>query len=66
MTRPGCFNRPPLRESHQAQDGYHQNMASRIPRMVQVPHRNTTDCQFTKLNPNYAGCTGCCHQEPAK
>ncbi len=38
---------------------------TRLPRIVQIPHVMTTDCQFTKHNPTDAGCTGCNHQSKA-
>jgi hypothetical protein len=36
---------------------------SRLPRIVRIPHQMTTDCQFTKLNPEDPGCAGCNHQK---
>ncbi len=35
---------------------------TRLPRIVQIPHVMTTDCQFTKHNPTDPGCAGCNHQ----
>lgn len=58
----GCHNRPPFREWHMAQDGYtasRPDADTRTPRMVKVPHRLTTDCQYTKHNPNDPQCAGC-------
>jgi len=63
----GCHNRPPFRDWHHAQDGYwpmsKPEAGTRLPRIVQVPHRNTTDCQYTKLNPTDQACQGCKHQQ---
>lgn len=63
----GCHNRPPFRDWHHAQDGYHRmskpEAGTRLPRIVQIPHVMTRDCQYTKLNPTDAGCTDCCHRE---
>ena len=65
----GCFNRKKFSESYPAQNGYwpmsKPEAGTRLPRIVQVPHRNTTDCQYTKHNPTDAGCTGCNHQSKA-
>jgi hypothetical protein len=49
-----------------AQDGYtssRPDASTRLPRMVKVPHRNTTECQYTKENPADPACAGCCHQK---
>lgn len=35
---------------------------TRLPRIVQIPHQMTRECQYTKHNPTDAGCTGCNHQ----
>lgn len=63
----GCYDRPPMRETYPVQDGYwppsRPDSGTRLPRIVQTPHRNTTDCQFTLHNPTDAGCAGCCHRE---
>ncbi len=63
----GCHSRPPFKPWHHAQDGYHPmskpEAGTRLPRIVQIPHRNTTDCQYTQLNPTDPGCAGCCHQK---
>ena len=45
-----------------AQDGYTSSKPdadTRTPRMVKVPHVMTTDCQYTKHNPNDPQCAGC-------
>ncbi len=63
----GCMNRPSMKDWYHAQDGYWQmskpEAGTRLPRIVQIPHVMTTDCQFTRLNPEDPGCTGCCHQK---
>jgi hypothetical protein len=69
MKHHGCHNRQPFKPWHHAQDGYHPmskpEAGTRLPRIVQIPYRNTTDCQFTRLNPNDPGCAGCTHQKKA-
>lgn len=66
MKRHGCYDRQPLRDWHHAQDGYwpmsKPDAASRLPRIVQIPHVMTRECQYTLHNPTDAGCTGCKHQ----
>lgn len=63
----GCMNRPPMKDWYHAQDGYWQmskpEAGTRLPRIVRIPHRNTTDCQYTQLNPTDPGCAGCNHQK---
>ncbi len=63
----GCHSRPPFKPWHHAQDGYHPmskpEAGTRLPRIVQIPHVMTTDCQFTRLNPEDPGCAGCNHQK---
>lgn len=62
----GCHSRPPFNDWHHAQDGYHRmskpEAGTRLPRIVQIQHVMTRDCQYTKHNPSDAGCTGCNHQ----
>lgn len=61
----GCHNRPPMRASYPALNGksYLQPFSRAAYKVVMVPYRNTTDCQYTKHNPTDPGCTGCRHQE---
>ena len=63
----GCHNRQPMKDWYHAQDGYWQmskpEAGTRLPRIVQIPHRNTTDCQYTQLNPTDPGCAGCNHHK---
>lgn len=63
MSKHGCHNRPPFRDWHHAQDGYHANTTSRVQRLVQIPHVMTRDCQYTKQEPGDQRCAGCCHQQ---
>lgn len=66
----GCHNKPrPTAEStYPAQDGYIDAVKSaggeptRLPRVVQVPHRMSTTCQYDKSATD-AGCAGCQHGE---
>lgn len=67
----GCYNHPPYRESYPAQDGYYPSEPgmppARIQRMVEVPHRMTTGCQYT-LDPlvgmHDEKCKGCVWRKP--
>lgn len=67
--RHGCFNRSAFAAYHQAQNGYwpasKPEAGTRLPRIVQIPHVMTRDCQYTKHNPTDAGCAGCNHQSKA-
>lgn len=67
MTPHGCHNRPPLRDWHHAQNGYwpmsKPEAGTRLPRVVQVPHVMTRDCQYTQHQPQDERCAGCCHQK---
>ena len=65
MTKYGCHNRPPMRASYPALNGKSLLLPFKHAayKLVMVPHRNTTDCQYTKQNTTDDGCTGCCHQE---
>lgn len=66
----GCFNRQDFKPWHHAQDGYwpmsKDEAGTRLPRIVQIPHQMTTDCQYTKLNPTDQACKGCKHQTGEK
>lgn len=63
----GCYDRPPMRETYPTQDGYwptsRPDAGTRLPRIVQIPHVMTRDCQYTKHNPTDPGCAGCKHQQ---
>ena len=61
-----CHNRKPFNPFHHAQDGYYANSASRLQKLVDVPHVMTTDCQYTKtdLGKTDPKCEGCKHKEP--
>ena len=65
MSTYGCRDRPPLRESHAAQDGWYQDGHTRTPRMVPVHDPMTKSCQYAK-DDKYAdpGCIGCSHKQP--
>lgn len=63
----GCHNRKPYAAETTVQDGWHEiadgKNVTRIPRMVTVPHRMSTDCQFSRDPMGYGqqdeGCVGC-------
>ena len=63
----GCYSRPPFRDWHHGQDGWHPmskpEASTRLPRIVQIPHVMTRECQYTKLNPNDPQCKDCVHQQ---
>lgn len=64
MTRlNGCHNRAPLRTSAVVQDGWFMDGVTRTPRMISVPHRMTTECQYSRdpmgLGQQDPGCHGC-------
>lgn len=67
LKKHGCHNRPEFKLWHHAQDGWHPmskpEAATRLPRIVLIPHVMTRDCQYTGENPNDAGCAGCQHQQ---
>lgn len=61
----GCFNRPPMKESYEARDGYSINinqgyrLATAV--SVDIPHTMSTDCKHqSDLDPR---CDGCIHQK---
>ena len=63
----GCYDRPPMRETYPVQDGYlppsRPDAGTRLPRIVQIPHVMTRDCQYTQHQPQDERCAGCCHQK---
>lgn len=36
---------------------------TRLPRIVQIQHVMTRECQYTKLNPDDPQCAGCTHKK---
>lgn len=54
----GCHNRAPFEESYVAQSGWRMVGWKREPIWVDVPHRNTTDCQYS-LHRDDPMCAGC-------
>ncbi len=64
----GCFNRPPMKESYTARDGYSEQIASysplklnAVPVSVEIKHNMSTDCKHqSDLDPR---CAGCIHQK---
>lgn len=47
-TMNGCHNRPPYRETIAVQDGYHQDTATRVPKMIDIPSfAHGAGCQYT-------------------
>lgn len=64
----GCFNRPRFNSAYEANGGHFNAVFGdvgpemRIPKVVMVPHRNTTDCQYTKTNQSDPKCFGCSHR----
>lgn len=68
-TRPnGCHNRPPYSTSQPMQDGWYMDGVTRTPRMVYVPHRMSTECQYSRDPMGYGQqdprCEGCRWRHP--
>jgi hypothetical protein len=65
MTRPGCYNRPPLGKPLVVQDGYYEREERgapvKIPRYVYAEFRMTVVCQWSMTN-NHPTCKGCIHK----
>lgn len=63
-----CYNRPPLEEFAEVQDGYLRadvdGMQTRIPIVKIVPAPMTKDCQYTLTTPD-PRCAGCIHEHKA-
>lgn len=66
VNKNGCFNRPPMKESYKALDGY-KRTGSHVhtlahPILVDVTHTMSTDCRHqSDLD---VRCDGCIHQKP--
>lgn len=57
----GCYNRKPFAKSYVAQAGWKTiegDPPTREPIWKNIPHRNTTDCQYS-LHRDDPGCAGC-------
>jgi hypothetical protein len=63
MSRYGCYNRAPFRESMPVQNGWvnSPNATTRLPRMQPSPFRMARECQFTltELGQTDPKCDGC-------
>ncbi len=57
----GCKNRAPYKSVVPVQDGYYLDGHTSAPRMVAMPVRGSTTCQYThsELGQVDQGCTGC-------
>lgn len=62
----GCYNRAPLKPTVRMQDGWHEYWDKRVPKMVEVPFRNSPDCEYSKHDRyNDQNCKGCKHDAKA-
>ena len=63
MTPHACHDRQPFRTSQPMQDGWYMDGVTRTPRMISVPFRMSTDCQYSRdpmgLGSNDPRCEGC-------
>jgi hypothetical protein len=68
MTKNGCFNREPLRETAWVQSGWSEigndfGSPSRMPVMVKIKVQTTLACQYQKSNKDDKKCIGCTWME---
>lgn len=64
-TQYGCHNRPPFKASTKVADGHWDDGVQRIPKLVFIPFRMNTDCQYTstELGKKDPRCTNCNHRK---
>lgn len=65
----GCHNREPFKSTTLMQDGWVNVHGIRIPKMIEVPFRMSTTCNYQADPMGYGqkdpACTGCKHKEAA-
>ena len=59
MSKNGCWNREPLRETAIVQLGWYDQVCTRKPAMVVIPDPMTKTCQYQILKKDDTKCVGC-------
>jgi len=57
MTKYGCNNRPPLKQTAIVQSGYIEY--SRMPKMIEIPDNMTKTCIYQRDKKDDPKCLGC-------